>query len=55
MPSHLNVVAADLAHLPQEALQLLPQLPLMAWGASCLIQNGENLETKEEQELQGDA
>lgn len=51
IPSHLNVLAADLAHLSQEALQLLPQLPLMAWGAPSLIENGENLEAKEEKEL----
>lgn len=35
--SHLNVPAADLAHLSQEALQLLPQLPLVAWGAPSLM------------------
>lgn len=37
VPSHLNILAADLTHLPQETLQLLPQLPLMAWGTSCLM------------------
>lgn len=54
VPSHLNVLMADLAHLSQESLQFLPQLPLMAWGVSSLIQNGENLETKEKKELQVD-
>lgn len=32
----------------------LPQLPLVAWGTSSLIKNGENLEAKGEKELQDD-
>lgn len=52
--SHLNVPAAHLSHLSQQAFQLLPQLPLVAWGTPSLIENGENLEAKEEKELQVD-
>lgn len=52
--SHLNVPAAHLSHLSQEAFQLLPQLPLVARGTPSLIENGENLEAKEEKELQVD-
>lgn len=48
---YLDVLAADLAHLTQEALQLLLQLPVMAWRAPSLIQNRKDLGAKEEKEL----
>lgn len=49
---HLDVLAADLAHLTQEALQLLLQLPVMTWGTPSLIEDGKDLGTREQKEWQ---
>lgn len=46
MALYLDVLATDLAHLTQEALQLLLQLPVMTWRTPSLIQNGKDLRAK---------
>lgn len=46
MAPYLDVLATDLAHLTQEALQLLLQLPVMTWRTPSLIQNGKDLRAK---------